>query len=181
MVESLQRLVAEIIKFRWDEQYRLTLNLPCAFKMPNVFDQAGIRFIYPDNWKVSETQLETEHCRSISLENKNSTQWSVFIFPGSENLEERVAETIRAMHMEYEDHEESEPYRQMAGDFELIGSRMYFNFMDFILCITATAIEQDGYSYLFVAEAEHREFDENEPVFGAIAFSLLSAQPTNPN
>jgi hypothetical protein len=58
---------------------------------------------------------------------------------------------------------------------------MYFNFMDFILCITATAIEQDGNSYLFVAEAEHREFDENEPVFGAIAFSLLSAQPTNPN
>ena len=142
--------------------------------MPNVFDQTGIRFIYPDNWKISDTQLETEHCRSISLENENSTQWSVFIFAGSENLEERVEEIIRAMHMEYEDHEESESYRQLAGDFELIGSRMYFNFMDFILCITATAIEKDGYSYLFVAEAEDREFDENEAVFGAMAFSLLS-------
>ncbi len=149
--------------------------------MPNVFEQADIRFIYPDNWKVSETQLELKHCRSVSLENDSSIQWSVFIFPGSENLEERVEETIRAMHMEYEDHEESEPYRQMAGDFELTGSRMYFNFMDFILCITATAIEKDGISYLFVAEAEDREFDENEAVFGAIAFSLLSPQPLGQN
>ena len=149
--------------------------------MPNVFDQAGIRFIYPDNWKISETQLDTEHCKSISLENESSTQWSVFIFDRSENLQQRVEETIRAMHMEYEDHEESEPYRQMAGEFELIGRRMYFNFMDFILCSTATAIENDGFSYLFVAEAEDREFDDNEAVFGAIAFSLLSPKPLHSN
>lgn len=149
--------------------------------MPNVFDQAGIRFIYPDNWKISETQLDTEYCKSISLENASSTQWSVFIFDSSENLQQRVEETIRAMHMEYEDHEESEPYRQMAGEFELIGRRMYFNFMDFILCITATAIEKDGFSYLFVAEAEDREFDDNEAVFGAIAFSLLSPKPLHSN
>ncbi|MBK94517.1 MAG: hypothetical protein CMJ79_02240 [Planctomycetaceae bacterium] len=146
--------------------------------MPNIFDQADIRFIFPDNWKVIDSHLESQHRRSISLENESSVQWSVYIYSGSENLDELVEETIRAMHMEYEDHEESEPYRQMAGDYELIGSRMYFNFMDFILCITATAIEKDGHSYLFVAEAEDREFDENEAVFGAVAFSLLSPQPS---
>ena len=146
--------------------------------MPNIFDQADIRFIFPDNWKVIDSHLESQHRRSISLENESSVQWSVYIYSGSENLDELVEETIRAMHMEYEDHEESEPYRQMAGDYELIGSRMYFNFMDFILCITATAIEKDGHSYRSVAEAEDREFDENEAVFGAVAFSLLSPQPS---
>ena len=146
--------------------------------MPNVFDQAGIRFIYPDNWTVNESQLDSQRCQTISLENESSIQWSVYIFPGTENLNQLVEETIRAMHMEYEDHEESEPYRQMAGEFELIGSRMYFNFMDFILCITAVAIEHQGKSYLFVSEAEDREFDENEAVFSAMAFSLLSPQTT---
>ena len=77
-----------------------------ALNMPNVFDKLIFGLFIRTTGKC-ETQLETEHCRSISLENKHSTQWSVFIFPGSENLEERVAETIRA-YMEYGDHEESE-------------------------------------------------------------------------
>jgi hypothetical protein len=59
--------------------------------MPNIFDQADIRFIFPDNWKVIDSHLESQHRRSISLENESSVQWSVYIYSGSENLDELVA------------------------------------------------------------------------------------------
>jgi hypothetical protein len=90
------------------------------------------------------------------------------------DTEELIGQAVRAIHTEYEDHEETANYQINVGDEELVGIRMFFNYLDFILCMTAVTIFKNDATYMFVIQAESREYDENEIIFQALATSLLN-------
>ncbi|MEC7566127.1 MAG: hypothetical protein VX738_10630 [Planctomycetota bacterium] len=142
--------------------------------MTKVFEHAKLKFIYPENWTVIDSQTEGSVCLNVSLQNEGTIQWTVYRYEGIHDTEELIAQATRAIHLEYQDHEETEPYRQVIGEDVLNGRRMFFNYLDFILCMTATTIYKDDATYLFVVQAESNEYDENEVIFGALAISLLS-------
>jgi len=142
--------------------------------MPQTFEHAELKFLYPENWKIIEQQNDSAICQSVTLQNEGTILWSVYRYDGQMDTEELIGQAVRAIHAEYEQHEETTSYQINAGDEKLVGIRMFFNFLDFILCMTAVTIFKNDATYLFVVQAENREYDENEIIFGALATSLLN-------
>ena len=142
--------------------------------MPQTFEQADIKFLYPENWRIIEQQTDSSICQSVALQNAGTIQWSVYRYDGQMDTEELIGQAVRAIHAEYEEHEETTSYQINVGDEELVGIRIFFNYLDFILCMTAVTIFKNQATYMFVVQAEIREYDENELVFGALATSLLN-------
>jgi hypothetical protein len=142
--------------------------------MPQTFEQAELKFLYPENWQIVEQQTDSSICQSVALQNEGTIQWSVYRYNSQMDTEELIGQAVRAIHAEYEQHEETTSYQINAGDEKLVGIRMFFNFLDFILCMTAVTIFKNDATYLFVVQAENREYDENEIIFGALATSLLN-------
>ena len=142
--------------------------------MPQTFEQAELKFLYPENWKIIEQQTDSSICQSVALQNEGTIQWSVYRYEGQMDTEELIGQAVHAIHAEYEEHEETASYHINVGDEKLVGIRMFFNYLDFILCMTAVTIFKNDATYLFVVQAESREYDENEIIFGALATSLLN-------
>ncbi|MBT3890620.1 MAG: hypothetical protein HN617_03190 [Planctomycetaceae bacterium] len=142
--------------------------------MPQTFEHAELKFLYPENWKIIEQQNDSAICQSVTLQNEGTILWSVYRYDGQMDTEELIGQAVRAIHTEYEDHEETANYQINVGDEELVGIRMFFNYLDFILCMTAVTIFKNDATYMFVIQAESREYDENEIIFQALATSLLN-------
>jgi hypothetical protein len=142
--------------------------------MPQTFEQAELKFLYPENWQIIEQQTDSSICQSVTLQNEGTIQWSVYRYDSQMDTEELIRQAVRAIHAEYEQHEETTSYQINVGNEKLVGIRMFFNFLDFILCMTAVTIFKNDATYLFVVQAESREYDENEIIFGALATSLLN-------
>ncbi len=142
--------------------------------MPQMFEHAELKFLYPENWKIIEQQTDSAICQSVTLQNEGTILWSVYRYDGQMDTEELIGQSVRAIHAEYEEHEETVNYQINVGDEELVGIRMFFNYLDFILCMTAVTIFKNDATYMFVIQAESREYDENEIIFQALATSLLN-------
>lgn len=142
--------------------------------MPETFEKAELKFLYPENWKIIDQQIDSTICQSVALQNEGTIQWSVYRYDSQMDTKELIGQAVRAIHAEYEEHEETANYEISVGDEKLVGIRMFFNYLDFILCMTAVTIFKNDATYLFVVQAESREYDENEIIFGALATSLLN-------
>ena len=141
--------------------------------MPQTFEQAELKFLYPENWKIIEQQTDSSICQNVALQNEGTIQWSVYRYESQMDTEELIRQAVQAIHAEYEEHEETTSYHINVGNEKLVGIRMFFNYLDFILCMTAVTIFKNDATYLFVVQAESREYDENEIIFGAYATSVL--------
>jgi hypothetical protein len=142
--------------------------------MPAVFEQFGVRFLYPENWPVSDIELD-EWPRSVTLQSPQSSFWTLLVYPPLHDPLEVVDELVAAIRAEFRDLEVL-PAEETLGDTYTAGVDVAFFYLDLLVEAKIRHVSTPSATLVWHYQAESREFEAMEPVFQAIAVSLLQTQ-----
>lgn len=140
--------------------------------MPALFDKMGIRFQYPDNWTLDESDA-AEGLWSVSVQSPGGAFWSVFIHPRGVSPREIVRSVVVTMKNEYPDMDVEPVHESIAGK-EIEGSDLNFYCLDLTNTALVRAYQTVLATYLILCQADDREFEQVAPVFNAMTHSLLA-------
>ncbi len=140
--------------------------------MTAVYDRSGLKFQYPENWIVADDSMD-EVPRTISLQAPSGAFWSIDIHPFSMDVEELLTMTLRIMQQEYPEAECHAVEDVIAGE-TASGYDLFFYCLDFVVTARLRCFRHGHATFLLTYQAEDREFDQLDPVFQAITFSLFS-------
>ena len=137
--------------------------------MPAVFERDGIRFHYPENWRLTREDADTGWTVSVQ-----SADTAFFMLTFDSNMPEvsQVAETVLdALRTDYPDLEADDAVESLAGQ-PALGHNIRF----FSLDLTNTCYTRSFYSgagtILLMWQANDLELEAVEPIFKAICKSL---------
>jgi hypothetical protein len=149
--------------------------------MPGSFSGFGIRFLYPENWSISEqTEGSAEAAAGVSLETPEGAFLMVHRYPGITNPQQVIDRAVAAMREEY-DPLELEEYGALASDPAAAGLEnpmleagvdLSFYVLDLLITARMLAIVDAGDVVLVQMQAESRDFDRLEAVFAAVLKTL---------
>ncbi len=139
--------------------------------MPAVYDKHGVRFMYPENWRVTDEVAGGSH-HEVSLQTPGGGFWSLHVYAQPAEPEAVTEEVVKSMRQEY-DSLEAQTASETIADEQAVGYDMDFFCLDLLVTARARAFLHDAKTFLILYQAENREFDEVEPVFRAITASLF--------
>ena len=88
--------------------------------MTAVYDKLGLKFLYPENWKLIDDP-DSESPQVITLEVPDgSATWSVHVYPHEADEDEILKQTLSTLQETYEDLEIA-PDEQELGEFPARG------------------------------------------------------------
>lgn len=141
--------------------------------MPATYDRSGIKFLYPDNWVLSD-QSDTELPRAVSLEEPGGALWSAHFYPADHDSDLLVKDTIGALEETYPDLEIT-PTTKSFEQHDGTAVDAIFFCLDFLVRIKLQTIRTAQFQILLWYQAEDREFEKHEAVFDAISTSMLQS------
>ncbi len=136
--------------------------------MPSTFEDFGAKFLYPDNWTIQARERD-DQAEGVTLDLPGGGFFSVTRHFDQGSPEQLLDQIARSMKKEYPDIE-TDALAVSAEDDFFIEARFYY--LDLLVTSRITAIESGDDLIIVQCQAESREFDRNEPVFGAILRSL---------
>lgn len=139
--------------------------------MPALFDQPGLCFAYPDNWRI-EPADQTDGLRSVTVTAPGTAYWSVAIYPADSGPASLLQAAVAAMREEYPELEVEEVCVPYAGR-EMHGCDMRFHYLDLTNTASVRWFRERARLYLLMWQAEDREYDALSEVFEAMTVSLL--------
>jgi len=151
--------------------------------MTAVYDKLGLKFLYPENWKLTEdseigalpTSDDIGSPKIITLETPDGgTSWSVHVYGAGVDGAAVLKETLASMQEMYEDLEIA-PHSQAFGEIEGTGVECMFYCLDFLIRSQLHLVQTNDYLLLFWSQAEDRAFEAQHIVFQALAVSLLQS------
>ena len=137
--------------------------------MPLVFQADGIRFQYPDNWRLTREDAETGW--TVSVE---SPETAFFLLTFDDQMPEvgLVAQTVLdALRADYPDLEAEDAVESIAGQ-PALGHDIRFFSLDLTNTCRTRSFYSDAGTILVMWQTNDLELDEVEPVFRAICASL---------
>ncbi|MFO0905345.1 MAG: hypothetical protein U0939_20220 [Pirellulales bacterium] len=138
--------------------------------MPHIFDKLGVRFMYPDNWELTDEQ-GVESPYSVGLQTPQGGMWLLQIHDSGEPLD-LAAEALRTMREEYAELEADSVVERLEGH-DVVGFEMRFYYLDFVVMARIVSVKRGDLSLVVLCQAEDRDFDQLEPIFKAVLISLL--------
>ena len=139
--------------------------------MAAVFDKLGIRFQYPENWHLDESEaLDGNQVATVYA--PGGSFWSVMIHPATASPSTLAATALKAMRQQYDDLDAEEVRETVAGQ-ELVGYDMNFYCLDLTNTAIVRSYRTPSAAYVVFCQADDRELAEVEAVFRAITTSLL--------
>ena len=151
--------------------------------MTAVYDKLGLKFLYPENWKLIEdseigslpTSDDVGSPKIITLETPDGgTTWSVHVYGSAVDGDSVLKETLVSLQEMYEDLEIA-PFAQALGKLEGAGVEAMFYCLDFLIRAQLYWVKTEKHLLLFWAQAEDRAFEAQQIVFQALAISLLQS------
>ena len=139
--------------------------------MPASFDQSGIRFDYPDNWSVEQSEAEGGAVQG-GVSSPHTAFWQLRKHPAGVELEPLFDEVLAALRSEYQEIE-VEPDDDLVEGQMVTGFTVNFFYLDLTNTCWLRGIETPDANYLLVCQAEDREFAQVELVFRAMLASVL--------
>lgn len=139
--------------------------------MPAYFDQPGLQFAYPENWRIEPAE-ETGPLRSVTVLAPGTAYWTVSKYPPESSPANLVEAAVAALREEYPEVEVEETRGLYAGR-EMDGCDMRFHYLDLTNTASVRWFREGGSVYVLVWQAEDREYDSLWPVFEAMTVSLL--------
>lgn len=138
--------------------------------MPRTYEQHGIRFLYPDNWEVSDEQsLEPPY--SVGLQTPQGGMWVLQIHEQGEPLE-LAGEALSTMRSEYAELE-ADSITERIEEHDVIGFEMRFYYLDFVVMARVLSLRYRDRTLVLLFQAEDRDYDTLAPIFHAILVSVL--------
>jgi hypothetical protein len=138
--------------------------------MPRIFDELGLRFVYPDNWEL-ETQ-DSDNAQVVTVASPDGPFWCVSVLPADAGLAEAAQAMLEGLRAEY-DNLDSEAVVDEVLDHELLGYDVNFFCLDLTSTAQIRSFQTSKATYTMLWQAEDRDLEEFEPVFSAIATSLI--------
>lgn len=139
--------------------------------MPSYYDQHGVRFAYPDNWTVEEPE-DDEAELQVSVLSPDTAFWSLSIYPGLRDLRELAEQVLEAMKVEYAALEH-DPADSVVEGSSVVGYDLSFYCFDLTNSAQIRVFHRQRSTCLVLCQAEDREYENLEAVFGAMTASLL--------
>lgn len=139
--------------------------------MPAVFDKLGIRFTYPDNWRLDESEA-LEGAATVTVYSPGGSFWTISLHPPDTPPADLVASAVKALRETY-DELDVENVTDTAAGRELIGADVNFYCLDLTNTALVRAFDTKRFNGLILCQADDREFADIEPVFRAMTHSLL--------
>ena len=139
--------------------------------MTVIYDKLGVRLIYAEGWKITEDELDAEP-RALSFESPSGGIWELMLYSDPRDGDELADEALSVLGEEYENLETT-GYTTEFADVVASGYEIYFYHLDLLIhsrIITAPFGEKTA---MLLWQAEDRDFDQLEPVFRAMATTLL--------
>jgi hypothetical protein len=146
--------------------------------MSGIYDKEGVKFLYPENWEVSEESAD-ELSRVISLQSPTSGFWTLHVYEASAEPAELVAEARQTLAQEY-DSLEAEPANEKIARVDTVGYDLEFYCLDLVVTARIRSFRQGKRTYLVLAQAESRDFEKLGDVFRAMTVSLLAHGSVRP-
>ena len=140
--------------------------------MVATYEKFGIRFLYPENWTVSDEQLE-DWPRSVSIQSPQGAYWELQVYPSRINPARLVKQALAAMEQIYEDLE-AEPVTEELWEVTAAGYDLHFFCLDFLVTSRIRGFYAGSRTCVLTCQAESREFDRQQAVFSAMTKSLLN-------
>jgi hypothetical protein len=140
--------------------------------MPAVFEKMGIRFLFPDNWTLDESEM-LEGNNTVSVYSPGGAFWSVTLHPPGVDPAQLVATAVAAMRQIYDALDEEPADERFAGR-EMVGREMNFYCLDLTNTAIARSFGTSDGTYLVFCQADDRELEQVAPVFEAITRSLAT-------
>ena len=137
--------------------------------MPLVFQADGIRFQYPDSWRLTREDAETGW--TVSVE---SPETAFFMLTFDDQMPDvgLVAQTVLdALRADYPDLEAEDAVESIAGQ-PALGHDIRFFSLDLTNTCRTRSFYSDAGTILVMWQTNDLELDEVEPVFRAICASL---------
>ncbi|GAA4456061.1 hypothetical protein [Novipirellula rosea] len=144
--------------------------------MPATFDEFGLRFLYPDNWTSVVDEEEGGNSATLQLP---SGGFCSIVRDQSQNLDEQLVDEIRdAIIVEYNEVEsEILPIDSFFDNGLAVDLKFYY--LDLLIMLRTIVTRIAGQRFVIQIQAESRDFDANEMVFGAILKQLRECDPSD--
>ena len=142
--------------------------------MTAVYDRLGYKFMYPENWKLTDsTDDSVPH--EITVDSPDgAAMWSVHVYSDESQPEQLLEQTIESLRETYPDLELSN-LDDESSEKSLEGNEALFYCLDFLVRIRLQVFQTDQHRVLAWYQAEDREFEKMELVFQAMTTSLLQS------
>ncbi len=138
--------------------------------MAKTYEKAGIRFDYPENWRIEEESLSEQ--QAVTVYSPGGGFLSVVCHPLHVEPSELATACLEMMQKEY-DNLDSEVASESISDHDMIGYDLNFYCLDLTNTTHIRSCRTADSTYLVFYQAEDREFEKIAPVFRAMITSLL--------
>jgi len=143
--------------------------------MPAVFSRSDLRFEYPENWSLDETEDDSgdeSGCEQVMVLSPETAFWHLSKHAPDIELESLFDEALAALRSEYQDIE-VEPAQERLEDHDLEGFDVHFICLDLTNTCRLRACRTPSATFLLICQAEDREFKRVAAVFQAMLASML--------
>jgi hypothetical protein len=140
--------------------------------MIRTYDKHGLKFQYPENWKLEEETVEDDS-PSVSLYSPEGAFWSVTIYADVDPAS-ASEQALESMRVEYPDLDVDAVTESIAGQ-ELVGYEMSFVCLDMVNTARVLCYGDDRSAFVLMYQAEDRDYTKLTDVFSAVTTSMLSA------
>jgi hypothetical protein len=141
--------------------------------MPAIYENLGVRFLYPENWSVLDEEPD-QWPRTVTIQSPETSFWTLQVYPAGQDARQAVTLVIDSIREVYPDLEVL-PAKEELGDVEAKGVDIAFFYLDLLVEARIRCVKTPSSVLIWHCQAESREFDTMEPVFRAMATSLLQA------
>ena len=139
--------------------------------MPATYNKHGVRFQYPENWALDESEINEN---SVTVYAPGGGFWNLIWRDLTEDPHDLALEALQTLKKEYSE-TEAEPASETVAGKEISGFDVSFYYVDLVNSATIRGFRTLTASYLILFQAEDRDFRQLEAVFQAITTSLLSS------
>ena len=146
--------------------------------MPAVYENFGVRFLYPENWSITDEDDEGWP-RGLTVQSQETGFWSLHVYPPQQKLKPVIDELVGAISADFGEVEVL-PAKETFGDTDTTGVDLAFFYLDLLVEAKIRCVKTPSATLVWLYQAESREFEAMEPVFQAIAVSMLQTQVALP-
>ncbi len=146
--------------------------------MPALYENFGVKFLYPENWSITDEE-DDGWPQTVTVQSRETGFWSLHVYPPHHEIKPVVDELVAAIEAEFGEVEvlaASETF----GDTPTTGVDLAFFYLDLLVEAKIRCLHTPSSTLIWLYQAESREFERMEPVFQALAVSMLKTQAALP-
>lgn len=139
------------------------------------YKQRGIKFNYPENWKIQETD-EGEQA-SITVLSPETSFWSVTVFEAPQDSGFIIDQVLDTLRDEYETLDVYDAKTKLC-DVPNVSVNVEFICLELVNGAFLRSIAADDFHLLVYFQGTDHELEETRPILEAISASLKITRPT---